>query len=145
MELILSKEYLVHLPNNRPALIAEQIYKSIVSEVFNAALSNKTSYKYDLVNCYFNKNMLLQHLGKQHNEKNMCFSERDMPLINMPLIISNEDLVSKLKPKFPGCKVSYFGNGPMPDYTDINILSAASRAMMHPDYIISHGILIDWS
>ena len=144
MALTLSKDYLTQLPANKTALIADQIYKSIVTEVFNAALSGRTSYTYDLVKSYINMNFY-HPMYRMNEEKSISFTSADLPLIKSPLVISNEDLISNLQAKFPGCTVSYVGNETMPDYTDNNTLGQATHAAMQPGYVIPNGILIDWS
>lgn len=144
MALTLSKDYLTQLPANKNALIADQIYKSVVTEVFNAALSGRTSYTYDLLKCYMNTNFY-NPMGRVPQEKSTSFTSDDLPLIKNPLVISNADLVSNLQAKFPGCTVSYVGNATMPDYTDNNTLGRATHASMQPGYVIPNGILIDWS
>ena len=142
--LVLSKDYLSQLPANK-SLIADQIYKSIVADVFNAAVSGKTSYTYDLVKLYINTNRFMHPMGMMAKEKNTSYTSEDLPLINTPLVISNEELVSQLQVKFPDCKVSYVGNETMPDYSDNNNLGMASHNMMQPGYVVPNGILIDWS
>ena len=145
MALVLSKDYLSQLPANKTALIADQIYKSIVTDVFNAALSGSTSYTYDLIRCYTNINYFINPFSRTNQEKSTSFTSDDLPLIKNALVISNDDLVLNLQAKFPGCTVSYVGNETMPDYTDEYTLGQASHASMQPGYVIPNGILIDWS
>lgn len=144
--LTLNKEYLTQLVTNKTVLISEQIYRSIVPDVFNAALVGKTSYTYDLLKNYTNYNFPMHPMYPAvRSDKSPSFTSDDLPLINTPFIISNEDLISNLQMKFPDCKVSYVGNTTMPDYTNKDTLGQATHASHQPDYVIPNGILIDWS
>ena len=137
--MLLSKDYLSQLPAKKTELIADQIYKSMIADVFNAALTT-TSYTYDLVKAYVNENYYMHPMARK-SEK--TFTETELPQIT-DVKISTEDLVVGLQAKFPGCKVSYVG-GDMPDYTNRETLGHATHAAMQPGYVVPNGILIDWS
>jgi hypothetical protein len=145
--LTLNKEYLNQLVTNKTVLISEQIYRSIAPDVFNAALVGKTSYTYDVLKNYANSNFPMHHpmYPTSRSNKSTSFTSDELPLINTPFIISNEDLVSNLQMKFPDCKVSYVGNTTMPDYTNNDTLAQATHASYQPGYVIPNGIIIDWS
>jgi len=144
MDLVFSKDYLAQLAVNKNSLIADQIYNTIVTDVFNAALSGSTSYTYDLLKNYMNMNFPMHPMARM-NSTVPTYTSANLPPINYPLIISNEELVANLQAKFPNCKVSYVGNAEMPDYTNRDTLGQASHASMQPGYVIPNGILIDWS
>jgi hypothetical protein len=145
--LTLNKEYLNQLVTNKTLLISEQIYRSIASDVFNDALVGRTSYTYDLIKNYINSNFYMHHpmYPIAISNKSTSFTSDELPLINTPFIISNEDLISNLQMKFPNCKVSYVGNTTMPDYTNKDTLANATHASYQPEYVIPNGIVIDWS
>lgn len=154
MSIIFDKSYLQSIGIDKNSLICDQIYQSILDDVFNAAVSGKTSYTYDLILNTIPKERVFPDFSAPPMHPMM----RDMiprnntpnskvPTIRLPLIISIDDLVSGLQAKFPGCKVSFFGDAisVAPNPEDHVALHEIMQQYRQGNYVPKRGVVIDWS
>lgn len=149
-ELTLSKNYLNELPANKVALVSNQLYNTMVPEIFNAAVSGKTSYTFDIIRCYIDSKFPMMHpmymRGGNQSTKVTTYSTSDLPSIDYPLLISSSDLLSSLQAKLPDCSVTYLGDPEaVPDYTNRDVLGKGMHDMIQPGYVITNGVVVDWS
>ena len=146
-----NKAYLQSLNANKNSLVVDQLYKDLVTEVFNAAASGKTSHVFDMMLLKMPKERifpdfnsvpvhpLLHGLAIPTNQSN--------PTIRYPLKISHADLLSGLQAKFPDCSVTLIGdeNTSIPDSNDHMAISEIMNEWRLGTYVSKSGVLIDWS
>lgn len=146
-----NKAYLQSLHANRNSLVVDHLYQGLVDEVFNASVSGKTSYVFDMLLLQMPKERIfpnfnaapmhpmLHGLGLQSNQSS--------PTLRYPLRISHADLVAGLQAKFPDCRVTLIGdeNTPVPDSNDHGALSNIMNEYRQGTYVCKSGVLVDWS